>query len=162
MSEWFVFPHQRRDVVHSSCSKRGLYELARSLGIPTPETSFPQSRKELLCFLENARFPIVLKAVKNRIGRNRLGFKVIVQNRQELLRYYDRVEDPDEPNLMVQEYIPGSDEANCMFNGYFDANSDCLFGLTGKRSVNFLPTLLSPALASANRTLRSLMRLGRS
>lgn len=137
LREWFVFPRQRRDIVHALCSKRGLYELARSLGIPTPETSFPQSREDLLRFLANARFPVVLKTVKNRIGQKTLGFKVILQNRQELLRHYDRLEDPDDPNLMVQEYIPGGDDANCMFNGYFDANSDCLFGFTGKKVRQF-------------------------
>ena len=34
-------------------------------------------------------------------------------------------------NLLLQEYIPGGSATSWMFNGYFDAQSRCLFGLTG-------------------------------
>ena len=43
------------------------------------------------------------------------------------------MEDPADPNLMLQEYIPGGDDSIWMFNGYFDANSDCLAGFTGRK-----------------------------
>src|SRR5260370_1083200 len=36
-------------------------------------------------------------------------------------------------DFMLEEYIPGGSEMLWMFNGYFDAESRCLFGLTGKR-----------------------------
>src|SRR5260370_20590815 len=39
----------------------------------------------------------------------------------------------DIANFMLQEYIQGRSEMLWMFNGYFDAESRCLFGLTGKR-----------------------------
>src|SRR5260370_2551864 len=39
----------------------------------------------------------------------------------------------DIANFMLQEYIPGGSEMLWMFNGYFDGESGCLFGLTGKR-----------------------------
>jgi predicted ATP-grasp superfamily ATP-dependent carboligase len=51
----------------------------------------------------------------------------------ELLQTYDCAEDPDYPNLMLQEYIPGGDDTIWMFNGYFDAASECLGGFTGKK-----------------------------
>src|SRR5262249_49454806 len=50
-----------------------------------------------------------------------------------LLAKYDALEDPDEANLMLQEYIPGGDDTVWMFNGYFDARSECLLGITGKK-----------------------------
>ena len=43
------------------------------------------------------------------------------------------MEDPDQTNLMLQEYIPGGDDSVWMFNGYSDANSECLFDI---RSVD--------------------------
>src|ERR1051325_4141608 len=38
------------------------------------------------------------------------------------------------PGMMIQEYIPGTDASVWMFNGYFDENSDCLFGITGRKT----------------------------
>ena len=34
-------------------------------------------------------------------------------------------------NLLLQEYIPGGSATSWMFNGYFDDQSRCTFGLTG-------------------------------
>jgi ubiquinone/menaquinone biosynthesis C-methylase UbiE len=34
---------------------------------------------------------------------------------------------------MLQEYIPGGEDAQWMFNGYFDERSDCLFAITGRK-----------------------------
>jgi ubiquinone/menaquinone biosynthesis C-methylase UbiE len=43
------------------------------------------------------------------------------------------MEDPADPNLMLQEYIPGGEHDVWMFNGYFDGGSDCLAGFTGRK-----------------------------
>ena len=58
---------------------------------------------------------------------------VIVDRPDELVRLYGEMEDPADPNLMLQEYIPGGDDAVWMFNGYFNNDSDCLVGLTGRK-----------------------------
>jgi predicted ATP-grasp superfamily ATP-dependent carboligase len=44
------------------------------------------------------------------------------------------VGDPEVPNLIIQEFIPGED---WMFDGYFDAGSQCLFGITGRKIRRF-------------------------
>jgi len=44
----------------------------------------------------------------------------IVHNAEELLKSYDEMEDPAQPNLMLQEYIPGNVDTVWMFNGYFN------------------------------------------
>ena len=56
---------------------------------------------------------------------------VIVHTRHELLARYDELEDPTDPDLMLQEYIPTCEDGQWMFNGYFDGESRCLFGMTG-------------------------------
>jgi predicted ATP-grasp superfamily ATP-dependent carboligase len=61
----------------------------------------------------------------------------VVETAEELIRLYDELEDPDSPNLMVQEYIPGSDRAVWMFNGYFDRSGKCLAAFTGKKLHQF-------------------------
>lgn len=134
LRKYFLFPKQERQLVHTLCSKKGMYQIAKSLGVPTPETTFPMSRAEVLRFLNSAQFPILLKIVKNSIRKKATyGLKLIVYDDKELLSLYDEWEDPDNPNLMLQEYIPGGEDTNWMFNGYFDQTSKCLIAFTGKK-----------------------------
>lgn len=138
LRQYFIFPKQRANVVHALCSKKGLYHLAKLHGIATPETIFPESRADVLTFLDSAHFPVVLKTVKNAIGiENPRAVKMIVVNERKLLALYDQFGDSRHPNLMLQEYIPGDDDKNCMFNGYFDEASNCLVGFTGKKLRQF-------------------------
>jgi predicted ATP-grasp superfamily ATP-dependent carboligase len=134
LCEWFRFPRQPHGLVERLCSKREMYSLARQFGIPTAQTLFPQNRDEVLRFLSSAEFPIMLKAIDGTRLYQRFGKKMfIVRSRKELLEFYDRMESPEAPNLMLQEYIPGGDDTVWMFNGYFNADSECLAGFTGKK-----------------------------
>lgn len=134
LRECFRFPKQPEGLVDSLCSKKEMYLLAKRVGIPTPETVFPQSRRDVNDFLRTAIFPVMLKAIDGTRLCERVGKKMfIVNSAQELLELYDRVEDAAEPNLMLQEYIPGGEDSVWMFNGYFSQNSDCLAGFTGKK-----------------------------
>jgi predicted ATP-grasp superfamily ATP-dependent carboligase len=111
-----------------------MHYLARSMGVSTPDTFFPRSRQDAVEFAASARFPIILKTIQDRKAAGETArTKAIVRTKWELLASYDRMEGPDSPNLLLQEYIPGGEDANWMFNGYFDAGSDCLFGLTGQK-----------------------------
>jgi len=49
---------------------------------------------------------------------------------ETLLRLYDEMETPESPNIMLQEYLGGGSRTVWMFDGYFNDESDCLFGLT--------------------------------
>ena len=132
--EAFVFPDNPAQVVWSLYNKKEMYFLAKRLGIPTAETVFPESRNDVLEFSEKAEFPVMLKASDNICVYRRTGRKmVIVGSKNELIEQYDALEDGSNPALMIQEYIPGTDATVWMFNGYFDENSECLFGLTGRK-----------------------------
>ena len=137
LRERFLFAGPTSSVAESLCSKKEMHALARSMGVPTPKTCFPQSRREAMEFADETPFPIILKAIDGgRIGKGRSNQKVIVQNRLQLLESYDMLENPLAPNLMLQEFIPGGDDASWMFNGYFDENSNCLFGPPAGRSAS--------------------------
>lgn len=130
----FIFPQAPAQLVHSLASKKEMFYLAHRHKIPTPDAAFPQSRKDVVSFLDRAKFPIMLKGIDGQRLWDRTGKKMfIVQSPDELLRRYDAVQDADTPNLMLQEYIPGGDNTVWMFNGYFDARSECLAGFTGKK-----------------------------
>src|SRR5262249_26272295 len=146
-------------VVWSLYNKREMYFLAKRLSIPTAETVFPESKKDVLEFCERAQFPVMLKASDNIQVSKRTGKKmIIVRSKEELIHHYDAMEDSSHPALMIQEYIPGKDASVWMFNGYFDEDSTCRFGITA-RKLHQTPVytgmtalgicLPSPAIASA-------------
>src|SRR5581483_9834799 len=114
--------------------KRDMYFLARRYGIPTADTSFPACRSDVVEFIRTAQFPVMLKASDNIAVSRRAGKKMIIaRSPEDLLAHYDAMEDPSNPTMMLQEYIPGGDDSVWMFNGYFDERSRCLFGITGKK-----------------------------
>lgn len=130
----FIFPKQSAEMVETLSSKKSMYGLARRCGIPTPDAIFPKSREDVLDFLERARFPVVIKGIDGQRLWDRTGKKMFkVRSAGELLDRYDAAEDFLNPNLMLQEYIPGGDDTVWMFNGYFNERSECLVGFTGKK-----------------------------
>jgi D-aspartate ligase len=134
LSERFDFPHQPVGLARSLASKKDMYVLARKHSIPTPEASFPSSVEEVQRFAAGATFPVMLKGIAGNRLFERTGRKMVIVDRpDELVRLYREMEDPSDPNLMLQEYIPGRDDAVWMFNGYFNRESDCLAGFTGRK-----------------------------
>jgi D-aspartate ligase len=121
-------------LVRSLSSKKEMYYVAKKNSTPTPETCFPTTREEVIQFSKDALFPVMLKAIDGKLSLLRAGHKMFVtKTKEQLLDYYDRYEDPEHPNYMLQEYIPGNEDSVWMFNGYFNSNSDCLFAATGKK-----------------------------
>src|SRR5262245_27414389 len=111
-----------------------MHHLATRLSIPTPKTVFPESPHDVLEFCEKAQFPVMLKASDNiRTSRHAGKKMVIVGSKDELIREYQAMEDDSHPSLMLQEYIPGSDDSVWMLNGYFDEHSECLFSITARK-----------------------------
>ena len=130
----FLFPDVSPDLVRSLISKKCMYHLAKRHDVPTAETVFPQSRMEVVDVLQMASFPVMLKGIDGNLLKRLTGVKMaIVHDASELLSKYDELEDAGTPNLMLQEYIPGGEDTIWMFNGYFNAQSDCLAGFTGKK-----------------------------
>jgi D-aspartate ligase len=128
----FLFPRLSYRFAHSFINKKEMYGLAQGAGVATPNTVFPQSMDDVRNFAETARFPIIVKTIDGRRGRPRSGYP-IAQGKRELLDQYQNIAHCDHGNLMLQEFIPGGENANWMFNGYFDQNSECLFGATGRK-----------------------------
>jgi D-aspartate ligase len=135
LREMFRFPFQDASLVRTLCDKGQMQELARRSGLPTAHSVVPRSKEDIERFLETASFPLMLKATDAQRLRQRVGgTKFVVQTRVELLDLYARAEDRAEPNLLVQEFIPGED---WMFDGYFDQHSRCMFGVTAKKIRRF-------------------------
>ena len=121
-------------LVRGLSDKKSLFHLCRSIGVPTPDTAFPRSRADVEAFAATAAFPVMVKGIDGLRLQRRTGVRMVVAaTPAELLARYAALEDPQAPNLMLQEYIPGGDDTVWMFNGYFDARSACRAGFTGKK-----------------------------
>ena len=72
-------------------------------------------------------------AMGNKMARQTGKKMVDVHNTDEVVALYRPMEDPNEPNLMIQELIPGADDQVFIFNGYFNEKSECLAGFTGRK-----------------------------
>lgn len=134
LKQGFLFPDQPAGLARALSSKETMYDLCMQYSIPTPHTTFPRSRDDVLNYLETAAFPIMLKGINTVALLRRAGTRMaLVHDRTTLLKLYDEWETPESRNLMLQEYIPGSSEMIWMLNGYFDDHSECLFAATGQK-----------------------------
>lgn len=134
LKERFVFPQLHADLAKRLISKKEMFSIATDNNIPTPSTLFPVRVEDVEQFAEKIQFPVMLKGIHGNKLYERAGEKMaIAANREELLEKYLRLEDPQAPNLMLQEHIPGDDDQVYIFNGYFDHNSDCLAAFTGHK-----------------------------
>jgi D-aspartate ligase len=135
LQESFRFPHMDPSLARTLCDKGRMQDLAAAKGVSTARAMVPQSKKDLQQFVEKSAFPVMVKAIDADLLRRRTGgTKFLIHTPKDLLALYGRAQGGEEPNLLIQEFIPGED---WMFNGYFDDNSDCLFGLTGKKIRRF-------------------------
>jgi len=135
LREEFRFPYQDPTLVRLLCDKSRMQELARQSGVPTVQSFVPRSKEDVTRFLETATFPVMVKATDaERLRARAGGTKFVIQSRPELLELYAKAGDREKPNLLIQEFVPGED---WMFDGYFDQNSRCVFGVTGKKIRRF-------------------------
>jgi D-aspartate ligase len=131
LKEGFLFPNQPPGLTRSLSSKKQMYYLCKKHSIPAAETLFPQSRDDVVEFSKDVTFPVMLKGIDTLALRERTGVKMVVaEDAKTLLKVYDEMETPEAPNLMLQEYLSGGSRTVWMFDGYFDDESNCLFGLT--------------------------------
>src|SRR5438132_11357020 len=130
----FLFPAQPRGLARSLASKEEMHQLCLIHAVPTPAAAFPQSEADVLRHAQAAVFPLVAKRVDASLpAAGRAPAVLIAQSQGELLDAYRRMRSPENSNVMLQEYIPGTAESIWMLNGYFDAHSDCLLAFTGQK-----------------------------
>jgi D-aspartate ligase len=134
LERYFLFPKNDPQLIANIISKEGMYQIALDNDIPTPVTLFPKSELDVVDYCQTGKFPVMLKGIDGNRLEARTGIKMlIIDNKDELIEKYRLLEDPTDRNLMLQEYIPGDDSQVYIFNGYFDANSECHSAFTGHK-----------------------------
>jgi predicted ATP-grasp superfamily ATP-dependent carboligase len=154
LREVFTFPLQADGLARQLANKRELQRLCEAHAVQTPTATFPGSEVELAEHASKMAFPIAVKRIdKSEIGVAFEGIAGsmlpdgnsatrsaatlpsvrIAHDHDELLDAYGQMNSPRPSNVMLQEYIPEGAEANWMFNGYFDAQSECRVAFTGRK-----------------------------
>lgn len=142
----FRFPDCPVELVDGLASKQGLFELAGRHGLPTPRIVVPSDQEHLIAAADMLEFPVMLKPIESRPGRQGLE---LAMDREQLITRYRAMSDPG--NVLCQEYIPGSDQDVWVFNGYFDAASRCLAAFTGRKIRQYPPHMGLIALGVCER-----------
>jgi len=124
----FRFPVVDLTLIDALASKAGLNALATQHGLPTPRIAVPADRDEVERLAAELEFPVMLKPILSRPGRQGL---TLVREPAALLPAYRDMD--DDGNILCQEFIPGTDQDVWIFNGYFDAESNCLAAFTGQK-----------------------------
>ncbi|MGH2447961.1 MAG: hypothetical protein ACRDFS_05095 [Chloroflexota bacterium] len=138
LCDTFLFPAQPPDLADRLSNKRTMYRLCQEHDVPTASTVFPENRGQVEEFSRHAGFPVMLKGIDTAALKRRTGVAMVLAGDPEsLLTQYDALETPGRPSVMLQEYVPGDSQDIWMFNGYFNDDSRCLFGGTGRKLREF-------------------------
>jgi predicted ATP-grasp superfamily ATP-dependent carboligase len=129
----FQLNFPEHDLLENLVSKQGMYRLAVEHGLPTPKTLFPSDESDVAAFSEQAMYPCLLKTVYSHSPLKQVG-KVMVKvfSRGELLSHYRTMAAID-PQVMIQEYIPGEDHQMFLYDAYFDDRSQPKLVFTGRK-----------------------------
>ena len=107
------------DVTARFIEKRRTYELATAVGVPCPRTSAPATREDAEAYARTAAYPCLVKPSRGDRFVARFGTKMFrVTNSRDLLDGYDRAIDAG-CDVVLQEFIPGADEAGVNYNSYW-------------------------------------------
>ncbi|KPJ83888.1 MAG: hypothetical protein AMS18_17115 [Gemmatimonas sp. SG8_17] len=102
-------------------NKRLQYETAVSAGIPIPRSLFPQSLNEVAEIAPQMSYPCILKPYKAHVGRRKIAEKVaVVESPAQLVNEFGKVTAPN-VEFMVQEIVPGGDNALFGYLAFWDS-----------------------------------------
>ena len=131
LGERFLYPFPPGEVLGRIQTKRGQLEAAGRAGVPTPRTAYPTSAGEARAAAELIGFPVLVKpssteGFKRRFGKQAFRCETVA----EVERAYAEAE-PYAP--MVQEVIPGDDDALYTLGSYLSHGGEALGLFCGRK-----------------------------
>jgi predicted ATP-grasp superfamily ATP-dependent carboligase len=124
-------------------NKRRLAQVAEECGVGIPRTLEVDSPAALESRRHEVRYPAVIKPVYSSHWRAsgiwqavgaRKGFKV--RNWSECRDTYKRI-GPHQPLALIQEWVPGPEEAHHVMGAYIGRNGDCLGAFTAQKILQY-------------------------
>jgi D-aspartate ligase len=124
----FRFPLLPEGLAERLSSKWEMAQLAERHGVATARVARLESGTHVDDLLQQFGLPVVVKRISGWSADSRETPSVtLARTKEDVLS----VAADGGDNLLLQEYIPGGSNTSWMFNGYFDAEGRCRFGLTG-------------------------------
>lgn len=167
LSDYYEFVMPDKETIEALCTKVGLIEVARRLNIPAPLTFFPKSADEIDQIAAQIPYPAILKPgespqwhdplIERQLRRGVLDGRakvVLCNNAVELKDAYRQLASIN-PELIVQEVIPGEDSRLYYVSFYMDRHSQPLASFAGRKervipigfgSASFVHSFYDPAL----------------
>ena len=155
------------EVVELLLEKDSFSIYATEQGFLIPQTHIVKSKSDLLQIVDVIKFPCVIKPVWRKAEWVAAKFDKVfyVTGREEIIKIYDRIL-PIENQLVIQNWIPGSDRDIYFTLVYFDSSSKCLAFFSGRKIRQWPPNegstssaepIIDPVLA--NNTIEIFERL---
>lgn len=139
LSRHFALVNPPPSIVEPCLDKSRFLSFATTHGFPIPETWCPDSADEVRQIGRLARFPLILKpSFPPSWGREPLASQLqhkkalTLHTPDELEHWYRRIGAVD-PNLVIQDYVPGRDDRLYSLHVYMDRSSQPLAWFTGRK-----------------------------
>ncbi|HEY7406227.1 MAG TPA: glycosyltransferase [Candidatus Angelobacter sp.] len=121
-----------RSALIQALDKGTLVQCAQAAGVPAPKSVVAHNLEELKKVPAELSFPCVVKPVSSYMWRGEEKWQAVgcrkaflADNWEELSAEYDRVAKVN-PDVLVQEWIPGSTKDIAIMGAYFGENSEAL------------------------------------
>lgn len=148
-SKYFYFIVPEKKVMERIIDKKRQYEFAKDIGIPIPQTFFPDNIDKVRSIVDSIKYPCILKPYISYIGVKKIRKKVIViDNSYQLLKHYS-ISYEDGLNMMIQEIIPGGDDSLFGYMGFWDNDNSEIAYITKQKIRQHPPGFGSGSLQIA-------------
>jgi predicted ATP-grasp superfamily ATP-dependent carboligase len=139
LSEYFLLPAVEGTLPRALASKRGLFELCRAHGVPTPNTVFPVDPTHLATLAGELTFPIVAKNVApwTRLRAPMVPGTTLIDTKQELLDRFGGHQDLS--GVLFQEYIPDEAAQDWFVHAYCDETATAITTFVGRKAYSWPP-----------------------
>jgi predicted ATP-grasp superfamily ATP-dependent carboligase len=108
------------ETVERIVNKREQYSVAEAAGIHIPKTFYPESAGDVRQLLDTLSYPVILKPYQAHLGRALLSNRkvLVLHSAKELLSEYVRC--AASGPFMIQDIIPGDDDALFSYSAFWD------------------------------------------
>ena len=139
LERYFRFLVPSAEATTQIVDKKTQYTIAKSVGIPIPQTYFPKDLDEVRSISATIAYPCIVKPYVSHVGRKKIAKKVVVvETKQGLVSVFESIGNGD-PSFMVQEIIPGEDNALYGYLAFWDANHHEHAWLTKRKLRQYPP-----------------------
>ena len=140
LASMFLLPRPDPLLPLSLADKADLAAICGRLGIPQPATEVPSSMTDVAAAVARLGLPLMAKWSRPWLLPHDAGLSstTVVQTAAEAAELFAAAQWAGS-RLVLQRHIPVTPTGDWFFHGYFDQNSACLYGGTGRKLRDYPP-----------------------